>query len=101
MLFHSSAPFYKILVPTVDTLRYDFLVHHLIAVERPVLLVGPVGTGKTSVAQGVLQKLDPQVFNLLTVNLSAQVCGCRLHKYSPFNTCLCNIDHLKQCTRNH
>ena len=68
-----SAPFYKILVPTVDTLRYDFLVHHLIMVERPVLLVGPVGTGKTSVAQGVLQKLDPQQFNLLTINLSAQV----------------------------
>ena len=68
-----SAPFYKILVPTVDTLRYDFLVHHLILAERPVLLVGPVGTGKTSVAQGVLQKLDPQKFNLLTINLSAQV----------------------------
>ena len=70
---HSSAPFYKILVPTVDTLRYDFLVHNLIMVERPVLLVGPVGTGKTSVAQGVLQKLDPQQFNILTINLSAQV----------------------------
>lgn len=68
-----SAPFYKILVPTVDTLRYDFLVHHLIMAERPALLVGPVGTGKTSVAQGVLQKLDPQQFNLLTINLSAQV----------------------------
>ena len=68
-----SAPFYKITVPTVDTLRYDFLVHSLILVERPVLMVGPVGTGKTSVAQGVLQKLDPGVFNLLTVNLSAQV----------------------------
>ncbi len=68
-----SAPFYKILVPTVDTLRYDFLVHALILAERPVLMVGPVGTGKTSVAQGVLQKLDPAVFNILTVNLSAQV----------------------------
>ena len=45
-------------------------------VERPVLLVGPVGTGKTSVAQGVLQKLDPAAFNLLTINLSAQVCLC-------------------------
>ncbi len=71
--YPSSAPFYKILVPTVDTLRYDFLVHNLILAERPVLLVGPVGTGKTSVAQGVLQKLDPQAYSLLTINLSAQV----------------------------
>lgn len=72
-------PFYKILVPTVDTLRYDFLVHTLILAERPVLLVGPVGTGKTSVAQGVLQRLDATKYNLLTINLSAQVrrsCYC-------------------------
>ena len=60
------------MVPTVDTLRYDFLVHALITAGRPVLLVGPVGTGKTSVAQGVLQRLDPGQFNLLTINLSAQ-----------------------------
>ena len=62
-------------MPTVDTLRYDYLVHTLILVERPVLMVGPVGTGKTSVAQGVLQRLDPAEFNLLTINLSAQVMG--------------------------
>lgn len=68
-----SAPFYKIMVPTVDTLRYDFLVYNLILSGQPVLLVGPVGTGKTSVAQGVLQKLDPLQFNILTINLSAQV----------------------------
>ena len=57
----------------MDTLRYDFLVRNLITRGRPVLLVGPVGTGKTSVAQGVLQKLDPTEYNLLTINLSAQV----------------------------
>lgn len=72
-IFYCSAPFYKIVVPTVDTLRYDFLVYNLILSEQPVLLVGPVGTGKTSVATGVLQKLDPVQFNMLTINLSAQV----------------------------
>lgn len=61
------------MVPTVDTLRYDFLVYNLILSEQPVILVGPVGTGKTSVATGVLQKLDPVQFNMLTINLSAQV----------------------------
>lgn len=77
-LSNPSAPFYKILVPTVDTLRYDFLVHSLISHGRPVLLVGPVGTGKTSVAQGVLQKLDPLQYNLLTINLSARVGPCNI-----------------------
>ena len=61
------------MVPTVDTLRYDFLVQSLIAIGRPILLVGPVGTGKTSVAQGVLSKLDDKQYNFLTINLSAQV----------------------------
>ena len=79
-------PFYKILVPTVDTLRYNFLVHNLISQGRPVLLVGPVGTGKTSIAQGVLQKLDPTEYNLLVINLSAQVNihdHKHLHVYAP------------------
>ena len=61
------------MVPTVDTIRYDFLVHALIGLGRPVLLTGPVGTGKTSVAGGVLQKLDTSLYNVLMINMSAQV----------------------------
>ena len=40
-----SVPFYKILVPTVDTVRYDYLLRTLIARQYPAMLVGPVGTG--------------------------------------------------------
>ena len=42
-----SSPFYKIMVPTVDTVRYNYLVSTMVASQNPVLLVGPVGTGKT------------------------------------------------------
>ena len=73
-----SEPFYKITVPTVDTVRYDFLVYNLIKAHRPVLLSGPVGTGKTSVAQGVLSRLDPKNYSILTVNMSAQVFSLEL-----------------------
>lgn len=69
----NSLPFYKLIVPTVDTVRYSYLVNYLVSNNYPVLLVGPVGTGKTSVAQSVLGKLDPAVYNILTVNISAQV----------------------------
>ena len=71
--FPCSTPFYKIMVPTVDTVRYDFLVHSLLQAKRPVLLTGPVGTGKTSLAQKVLQRLDPKIYSLLVINMSAQV----------------------------
>jgi len=68
-----SLPFYKLVVPTVDTVRYSYLVSSLVSSCYPVMLVGPVGTGKTSVVQGVLSKLDPSAYSVLTVNLSAQV----------------------------
>lgn len=67
-----NTPFYKIMVPTVDTVRYDFLVYSLLQAKRPVLLTGPVGTGKTSLAQKVLQRLDPKTYSLLVINMSAQ-----------------------------
>lgn len=60
------------MVPTVDTVRYNFLVKALVAGRYPVLLTGPVGTGKTSVAQSVLQGLDNK-WAALTINMSSQV----------------------------
>uniref|UniRef100_A0A4W6ECP9 Dynein axonemal heavy chain 2 n=1 Tax=Lates calcarifer TaxID=8187 RepID=A0A4W6ECP9_LATCA len=69
--YNASAPFYKIMVPTVDTVRYNFLVKALVLGQYPVLLSGPVGTGKTSVAQSVLQGLDNK-WTALTINMSSQ-----------------------------
>ncbi|XP_053425879.1 dynein axonemal heavy chain 2 isoform X5 [Nycticebus coucang] len=67
-----NAPFYKIVVPTIDTVRYNYLVSTLVANQNPVLLVGPVGTGKTSIAQSVLQSLPSSQWSVLIVNMSAQ-----------------------------
>ncbi|XP_047429543.1 dynein axonemal heavy chain 2 [Mugil cephalus] len=69
--YNSAAPFYKIMVPTVDTVRYNLLVKALVTSQYPVLLTGPVGTGKTSVAQSVLQGMDNK-WTALTINMSSQ-----------------------------
>lgn len=58
-------------MPTVDSVRYQFLVSCLLAAGRPVLLTGPVGTGKSSVAQSTLASLEGNVL-ILNINLSAQ-----------------------------
>lgn len=71
-MFFCSDPFYKIMVPTVDTERYKFLVNALVMAHYPVLLTGPVGTAKTSVAQSVLQGLSDR-WTGLTINMSSQV----------------------------
>ncbi|XP_078792424.1 dynein axonemal heavy chain 2 isoform X2 [Oryzias latipes] len=69
--YNDDTPFYKIIIPTVDTVRYNLLVKALVAGQHPVLLTGPVGTGKTLVAQSVLQGLGEN-WTSLTINMSAQ-----------------------------
>lgn len=46
IIFCFRLPFYKIIVPTVDTVRYQNLVGTLLSNNFPSLLIGPVGTGK-------------------------------------------------------
>ena len=69
----SSLPFYLQIVPTVDTVRYQFLMKTLIDNRIPIMLVGPVGTGKTSVAWNSLSILDSNEFSILSINMSARV----------------------------
>lgn len=76
-------PFYKMIVPTVDTVRYQYLVYALMSANNPVMLVGPVGTGKTSVAQSVLNQFDRRFYSVLTINMSAQV-PCTLQYFAIF-----------------
>jgi len=48
------------------------LVSKLLAQGFPVLLVGSVGTGKSSTAINVLESLDSTKYSLLLINMSAQ-----------------------------
>ncbi|XP_025155769.1 dynein heavy chain 2, axonemal [Harpegnathos saltator] len=70
--FPSGTPFYKIIVPTVDTVRYDYVVSSLLSNGFPALVAGPVGTGKTSTVHSVLGLLDDVEYAVLLVNMSAQ-----------------------------
>jgi len=70
--FIFSLPFFKIIVPTIDTVRYNYLVEAFLSKKRPVLLVGPVGTGKTLTVQKALEVMDKNKFLNLTINMSAQ-----------------------------
>ncbi|KAJ3206517.1 Dynein heavy chain 2, axonemal [Entophlyctis luteolus] len=69
--YSTGIPFYKIFVPTVDTLRNEFVVQSLVNKKAPLLLVGDVGTGKTSLINSVLAGLDSSR-SLLQINMSAQ-----------------------------
>jgi dynein heavy chain len=63
--------FYKIIVPTVDTLRNAFVLQSMWKEKHKVLLVGSTGTGKTVLVQQQLDLLPDAAFNKLVINFSS------------------------------
>ncbi|CAK9199554.1 unnamed protein product [Sphagnum troendelagicum] len=66
-----GAPFFKIQVPTIDTIRFNYVIKNLILAKRHTLVVGNVGVGKTLVIGTVLDTL-PEGLSAFTMNFSAQ-----------------------------
>jgi dynein heavy chain, axonemal len=64
--------FNEILVPTIDTVRTEWLLNLMHAVKRSTLLVGESGTSKTATALSFLRKLNADINVILGVNFSSR-----------------------------
>jgi dynein heavy chain len=62
----------EILVPTIDTIRTDWLLNLNYNLKRPTLLVGESGTSKTATTQNFLRKLNVDINVVLNVNFSSR-----------------------------
>lgn len=72
--YQPDVAYFQMVVPTVDTVRFSYLMSTLIAVDKPVFVTGVTGTGKTIVVQTLLKSLAPSKEeggqNLLSVNIN-------------------------------
>lgn len=57
----------------MDTVRYEFIISTLLSAGYRPLLIGPVGTGKTSTATAVIDSMESKKMTMLVINMSAQV----------------------------
>ncbi|KAJ3073863.1 Dynein heavy chain 7, axonemal [Podochytrium sp. JEL0797] len=68
-----KAKYDDIMVPTLDTARYSFLLKTLITHNKPVLFVGPTGTGKSMYVRDTLVNgLSKETYIPIFVTFSAQ-----------------------------
>ena len=54
-VYNKDEPFFSILVPTVDTTRYSYLVSNLLNYKKNIYLTGASGTGKTVILAKTLK----------------------------------------------
>lgn len=66
-------PVNQIIISTVETARYFHLFRLLVCHHKPILLVGPTGTGKSVyIMEFLLKRNNPEIFKPLFVIFSAQ-----------------------------
>ncbi|KXS15928.1 hypothetical protein M427DRAFT_111568 [Gonapodya prolifera JEL478] len=76
-----KAKYNQILVPTIDTARYSFLLRLLAKHHMQVLFVGPTGTGKTMYIQDTLMSLPRDQFTAFFMAFSAQTSAMQTQGY--------------------
>ncbi|KAM4706665.1 dynein axonemal heavy chain 6 [Discoglossus pictus] len=76
--YSNTIPFFEMLVPTTDTVRYGYLMEKLLAVRHSVLFTGITGVGKSVVARGLLSSIQEEAgYVPVYINFSAQTSSSR------------------------
>ena len=78
----ANSQFHDIIVPTVDTIRYSYLLSTCIDNGIPLLFVGPTGTGKSILVKDKIHhELDQDKFTGIAIQFSGQTNAVQTQKY--------------------
>ena len=76
--YDQKTPFFSMLVPTVDTVRYAFIFEHSVDVMKPVLFTGHSGVGKSVVVAKAMQDMvEIGAWGRVDLSFSAQTSAKR------------------------
>jgi len=76
--YDPKTPFFSMLVPTVDTVRYSYLLERSLEVAKPMLFTGHSGVGKSVVIADLINRLvDGGSWASLPISFSAQTSARR------------------------
>ncbi|XP_010633543.1 dynein heavy chain 6, axonemal [Fukomys damarensis] len=76
--YSRDVPFFEMLVPTTDTVRFGYLMEKLLAVKHSVLFTGITGVGKSVIAKGLLNRIQESAgYVPIYLNFSAQTSSAR------------------------
>jgi dynein heavy chain len=76
-MYDAEVPYFDLLVPTIDTVRFGFLLEQLVKINKSVLFTGTTGVGKSVIAKAQLNTMIAQDFVPIAVNFSAQTSSKR------------------------
>ncbi|KAI0229818.1 Dynein heavy chain 3, axonemal [Lamellibrachia satsuma] len=62
----------ELIIDTIDTVRQRYLLEKLVLKDKPILFVGPTGTGKSAITNNFLFQLPKEKFIVSNVNFSSR-----------------------------
>ena len=68
--YNTSVPMTQVTVPTPETCSISYWMDLLVKLQKPVMLAGSAGTGKTQLVNGMLNKLDSTLIRSATINFN-------------------------------
>ncbi|OAF67572.1 hypothetical protein A3Q56_04705 [Intoshia linei] len=76
-IYKQNVPFFEILVPTCDTVRYRYFMKMLLSIKKSVMFIGPSGVGKSVIVRKLLESMKDDSTIPVFINFSAQTTSQR------------------------